>query len=349
MKNKNLWLSLIIAIGVVFLMTWVIPSTTYDDAGALTLGSINPTGVLDFFYYVSMLVAWFGQNVIFLISLAVFYGIINKTGALRNLVEKMASFFKKREKLFVLITASSFLLVSSITGINFPLLVFVPLFMGVILTLGFSKITALIATIASVMVGVIGSLYSNTLYDAIASYVEPGITFGWYKLALIIAGLVGINLYLFFTANIVKGKAKEEIDEEMLFIEKEEGPKHQKVWPLVIAFIVIFVLYVLGLTPWDSMFNYNGFTEFHTKLLEVSIGSFAIFKSILGAGSAAFGNWDIADASGLLMLISLIFVFVYKIKWVEVYKGIVSAITKLLPTIALVLLANLVFVMGSQS
>lgn len=349
MKNKNLWLSFIISIGVIFLLTWVIPSTSYDDAGALAAGAINPTGIWDIFYYISMLLSWFGQNFIFIMFLGVFYGVVSKTGALRSLVERIATCFKKREKLFLIVSSSFFILVASLTGISFPLLIFVPLVVGVILTLGFNKITALIATIAAILVGTMGSLYATTLYSAISSYVEAGITYGWYKFALIIAGLLIVGLYLHFTAKITKGKDKEEIDEEMLFIEKNEGPKKPKVWPLITAFSLLLVLFILGMTSWSSMYGFNGFTSFHTSLLDIKLGSFAIFKSILGASSAAFGTWDMADATTLISIITVILAFVYKIKWEEVYKGVISGITKLLPTAILVLLANIIFVTASQS
>ena len=349
MKNKNLWLSLLIFTGVMFLLTWVIPSTSYDDAGALTLGTINPTGVWDVFYYLSMLPSWFGQNFIFVLVVGIFYGVINKTGALRSLVERISTHFKKREKLFLLVCSSSFLLVASLTGIDFPLLVFVPLFMAVILTLGYSKITALVATIGSILVGIMGSLYSVTLYSAIASYVDTGITYGWYKFGLIIIGLLVTELYLYFKAVIQKGKNKEELNEEMLFIEKEEGPKKQKIWPLVTTFSLILVLYILGLTPWSYMYNFTGFSDFHTALTEVQIGNFAIFKSILGSSLASFGTWTISDAASLILIFTAVQVLAYKIKWEEAYKGVISGITKMLPTAVLVIVANLAFVMVSQS
>ena len=71
MKNKSLWLTLAITTGIVFLLTWVIPATSFSDAGVLTLGAISPTGIWDIFYYISMLVSWFGQNFIFVIMVCV--------------------------------------------------------------------------------------------------------------------------------------------------------------------------------------------------------------------------------------------------------------------------------------
>lgn len=349
MKNKNLWLSLLIFTGVACLLTWVIPSTNYSNSGELTGGAINPIGLWDVFYYISMLPAWFGPNFIFIIAFAVFYGVVNRTGALRVLVERIAKRFSKREELFLIISSSFFILVSSLTGINFALLAFVPLFAGVILTLGYNKITTLVATVASIIVGAMGSLYATTLYSAISTYVDKGITLGWYKLGLIVAGLVVVGLYLHFTTKNQKENDKDKIDEEMLFIEKGKGPKNQKVWPIITAFSLLFLLFVLGLTPWENMYGISFFSDIHTSLLGIKIGSFAIFKSFLGASLAAFGTWELSDATSTLLIMTVALILIYKVKWEEAYKSILASITKLLPTAILVLFANLAFVALSQS
>jgi uncharacterized ion transporter superfamily protein YfcC len=349
MKNKNLWLSFLIFVGFIFLLSWLIPATNYDSAGALTSGAISPTGIWDIFYYISMLPLWFGQNFVYVIIIAIFYGVISKTGALRALEEKVGDYFKKRERIFLIVSSSLFIILSSLTGINIALLIFIPLFMGIILSLGFNKITALMATIVPILVGTMGSLYSTFLYTALSGYVKEGISYGWYKFALIIAGLLIVNLYLFFTAKTGKGKDKEQIDEEMLFIEKIDGQKKTKIWPLITAFSVMLVLFILGLTPWASMYNFNGFADFNTKLLDIKIGSFAIFKSFLGTTTAAFGSWNISDAAALILLITLVLILIYRIKWAEVFKGAVDGIMRMLPVAVFVLVSNIAFIIVSQS
>jgi uncharacterized ion transporter superfamily protein YfcC len=349
MKNKNLWLSLIIFIGVAFLLTWVIPSTSADESGKLVLGQITSTGVWDVFYYISMLPLWFGQNFVYILVMAIFYGVVNKTGALRSLEERIVTRFKKREKLFLMVSSSLFILVTSLTGIYFPLLFFVPIFLGIILQLGFTKVTALIATIISILVGVMSSLYSTFLYSALASYVDPGIAYPWYKLALLVLGLAAVNGYLYFTAKTTKGKDKEQIDEEMLFIEKIEGQKNPKVWPIITAFSVIFVLLVLGVTSWSNMYGLDIFSKFHTWLTGLKIGNFAIFKSILGTSAAAFGAWTTTDVAALIGIVTVVLIFVYKVKWEEACKAAMSGIVKLLPVAIIVLLSNLAFIFVSQS
>jgi uncharacterized ion transporter superfamily protein YfcC len=296
-----------------------------------------------------MLPLWFGQNFVYIIIMAIFYGIVNKTGALKSLEERIIARFKKREKLFLIVSSSLFILVASLTGIYFPLLFFVPVFLGIILQLGFSKITALIATIISILVGVMSSLYSTFLYSALASYIDPGISYIWYKVALLVFCLVAVNGYLYFTAKAAKGKDKEQIDEEMLFIEKIEGQKKPKVWPIITAFSVIFVLLVLGLTSWSNMYKLDIFNNFHTWLTGLKIGNFAIFKSILGTSAAAFGTWTTTDVAALIGIATIVLIFVYKVKWEEACKAAMSGIIKLLPVAVIVLASNLAFIFVSQS
>ncbi|HHT38522.1 MAG TPA: hypothetical protein GXZ95_03820 [Mollicutes bacterium] len=348
MKNKKLWLTLIITIGIVFLLTWVIPSTSYGNGSELALGVVNPTGFWDVFYYLSMLPLWFGQNFIYILIVAIFYGVINYTGALRILEEKIVKFFKKKEKIFLLISSSLFIIVTSLTGINFPLMVFVPFIIGIVLLLGFNKITALITTVVSILVGTMGSLYSAVLYSALSNYMDNGIAYGWYKLGLILAGLVIVNLYLYFTSNIAKGKNKEQFDEEMLFIAKE-GQKKVKVWPLVTSFIILLVLLIIGMTPWSEAYNITIFEKIHQAIGSVKIGNFAIIKNIIGSSAAAFGAWDIFDMAALIGILTVAMIFAYKIKWQEAFKAAIDGITKMLPVAILVLLSNMTFVFVSQT
>ena len=349
MKNKNLWLSLLITIGVLFLLTWLIPSTSYGNGDELVLGTVNQTGIWDIFYYLSMLPLWFGQNFIYILTIGVFYGVINYTGALRNLEEKIVSLLKKKEKVFLIISSVLFTIVAGFTGISFPLMLFVPFVVGIILSLGFNKVTALMATIVPILIGTMGSLNSTVLFSAINGYVENGLSFPWFKLALILTGLATVILYLHFTAKIAKGKAKEEIDEELLFIEKKDGYKKAKIWPVITAFSVILGFLILGMTPWKELFNTNIFEEFHASVTELKIGDFAIIGSFLGTSVTAFGNWDIFDVTALIWIITIVLILVYKIKLRDGIKAAYDGIVKMLPVAIIVVLSNMAFVFVSQS
>ena len=55
MKNKNLLKTFGIALLVVFVLTWVIPTTTSGTNG-LKIGAITPTGFVDIFKNIEVLV-----------------------------------------------------------------------------------------------------------------------------------------------------------------------------------------------------------------------------------------------------------------------------------------------------
>jgi uncharacterized ion transporter superfamily protein YfcC len=349
MKNKKLWLTLIIFTGIVFLLTWIIPSTNLDESGKLVAGSINPVGAWDIPYFATMLILWFGQSFVYIAFMAVLYGIMSKTGALRVFEDKIVLFFKKKEKWFLIISATLFILLASLTGMSFPLLVFVPLFMGIILLLGFNKITAIMSTIVPILVGTMGSLYLSSFYSVLKSYLDKGISYFWYKVCLIVAGLIIVNLYLFFTSKVEKGKEKEVIDEEKLFIEKAENKKKVKVWPIITVFSLILVIFILGFTPWANMYKLDIFSDFNTWLTGIKIGSFAVFKSIFGSTLPVLGEWTITDGTVLIAILSIVLVPIYKIKWAEAGKTAGNAVVKMLPVALIVLFANMAFILVSQS
>jgi len=349
MKNKKLWIVFLITIGVVFLLTWIIPSTITNESGALVVDKINPVGIWDLFYYLSLQLAWFFPTTLFLIFTAIFYGVVNKTGALRYLTEKITSLIKNKEKIFVILLATFIIILTSLTGISYALMFFVPFLMAVLLSIGFSKVVSLISIIGSILLGYIGTFYATSLYLVIASYVEPGITYGVYKLVLVILGILVMGLYLYFCAKILKGKEKEEIDESILFIEKIPGKKKVKLWPIITALSVILGMFILGLTPWVEMYKLDIFTNFYNFLIEFELFGFPIFKSILGVTTPELGTWSLTETSILIAIVTFVMALIYKVKWDEVYDGIVSGIKKFLPTILFVTLASMTFTFLSQT
>jgi uncharacterized ion transporter superfamily protein YfcC len=81
----------------------------------------------------------------------------------------------------------------------------------------------------------------------------------------------------------------------------------------------------------------------------LKIGNFAVFKGFLGSSVLAFGTWTITEVTALIAILTLVLVFIYKIKWDEVYEGAVAGITRMLPVVALIVLSNIVFILVTQS
>ena len=76
---------------------------------------------------------------------------------------------------------------------------------------------------------------------------------------------------------------------------------------------------------------------------------FPIFKSILGVTTPELGTWSLTETSILIAIVTFVMALIYKVKWDEVYDGIVSGIKKFLPTILFVTLASMTFTFLSQT
>ena len=93
MKNKSIIKAVAIMVALTFLLTWVIPSATAGTE-SVTIGSIRPTGFADIFSSLDVIAYYFIRPSIFIIFVGMFYGVINKTGAFKAVVDKVVSLFK---------------------------------------------------------------------------------------------------------------------------------------------------------------------------------------------------------------------------------------------------------------
>ena len=82
MKNKSVLKAMGIILGITFLLTWIIPSTTVTNSG-LTLGSIAGTGFADIFSTIEILLIYFAKPAVFILFVGMFYQVASKTGALK--------------------------------------------------------------------------------------------------------------------------------------------------------------------------------------------------------------------------------------------------------------------------
>jgi len=66
-----------------------------------------------------------------------------------------------------------------------------------------------------------------------------------------------------------------------------------KVWPLLIVFVISFLVVLLGYINWVSSFGIKVFDEFYTTLSTgFKVGEVPVFGSIMGSYMKAFGAWD---------------------------------------------------------
>ena len=212
-KEKNSKYSLLKVLGITFLvfavLSWIIPAGSYNGS-TFTAGETDPVGLYGLFISPLYSFGIFVQYIVVFLAIGGLYGLMNKTGVYSKLVEGISHKFENKKVLFLIITMISFILLSSLVGSQVALFVFVPLFIAILMTLGYDKITSLAATVGSILVGVIGSTYgTGVVFKSFLNMdANSGILYKGVFLVLVSA------LYIFFILNKNKLLKKEVVVEE---------------------------------------------------------------------------------------------------------------------------------------
>lgn len=348
MKKHSLLKILGILLLVVVILSYILVGR-YGERSYIGLGDTLLNSLQSLYY--------FFDTALFILMVGGFYGVLSKTSAYKKLLDKIVTSVKPNSKKFLYATIIVFALVTSLTGMTLPLIVFVPFVISIILLLGYDKLVALTATIGSIMIGFIGGIfvtfrdpsnYYGVSYTTFDKFVGLSSNFSnvFPKLLLLLAGITLLIFYLSkHIKNVEAKKVKYELNDntDLLVTEVKGNYKNIKVWPLIVILSVMFVLLVLGLMPWNSLFNVTVFDKFHTWLTGLSIKKFTIFPNIISANFPAFGNWTSLGNYMMVMILLLVATFVVKLvskmKYDEMIDAFVEGMKKMVPTAALVIIA----------
>lgn len=157
MKRK-----LLKVIGISFLifvvLSWIIPVGTYSS-GSFSDSGVDPVGLIDLFNApIQSFITFVLYGVVFA-TIGGLYGVMEETGALGKVTDKMVSTWKNKRNGFVILTVILFVVLSSVTGLILPLFALVPLFAAVLFALNYDKVSVMAATVGSLLVGSIASTY----------------------------------------------------------------------------------------------------------------------------------------------------------------------------------------------
>lgn len=347
MKKHSLLKILALIVGVLLVLTWIIPVSQFSGT-EMAKADITRIGLFDIVNYPLLAFQFFIQMILFILVIGGFYGILNKTGKYTELVEKIAKLLKGKEIPFLVITAFVFAGLSSVFGFSLVLFIFIPFIVSIILLLGFDKVVAFLVTIVSVLVGIIGSTYN--LY--VTGYINQILTLDYgdqiiTKIALFVLAFV---LYIMFTVKYAKKVKKssrnsilEEKTEDVFLGEKQKGKTKKKVWPLVVILSLLFVVFFMGSVPWADAFNIDVFQKFNEWLLAWDVKDHTIFAYILGQ-IGELGTWYFAELTMILIIASIILAIVYRIKIDEAIDAFGEGIKKLLKTTVVMTLAMVVVI-----
>ena len=132
------------------------------------------------------------------------------------------------------------------------------------------------------------------------------------------------------------------IEEDVIMVPAKVNGKH-KIWPLVLTFSLLFVVFMLAFIPWAS-FKVESFNEFSQSVQQFTIFKFPIFAKILGIFNP-FGSWSITDLILPMALVILVLSLIYKVKLDDLFDGFIEGAKKALAPAVLVILIYSILVL----
>lgn len=125
----------------------------------------------------------------------------------------------------------------------------------------------------------------------------------------------------------------------------------------------MLVILILGLVPWNSLFEIEVFENFHTwltsltipefKLFGITFSEFPLFDNLISSSFAPFGEWTSINygnvgnqlmTMNLIVVLTVLLIICARVKFEDAVEGFVSGVKKMIPTALLVSLAYVVLV-----
>jgi uncharacterized ion transporter superfamily protein YfcC len=341
------------AIGIVFLvyvvLSWIIPGGSFSS-GEFTSSTTTPLGIGDLFLYpiATSIYQMFVLSALVVLVIGGLYGILNKTGVLASMVSKLAKMFKGKEKLFIVLTTIFYSLVSAFLNLTLPAFLLIPLSVAVLVTLGFDKIKAFLATFGAVLVGGIATAigYNMDGYNYVNYFlgVEIKSTIV-YSIILFVCVLAILLVFILKglkkpVKKVKKATKKEEEKEELIIpLYDAKAKAHKRPTAAVILFVVLVLVAFLSMFNW-SAFGITFFDDIYESITSFTVNDFAIFSKILGSISA-FGYWGNYELVMIVVMTSMLIAWVYKLSVKDAVDSFVEGLKEMLPVAVVVIMANI--------
>lgn len=328
MKKYNIFKVLTIVILLSMVLSYFIPASSIGYAG-MEKGTIMPVTFANMLSNSITTVNALVTTILFVLVIGVFYFVLKKTGRYETLVDNTASVFDTNRGLFVVITVLGLGLVTLFSGDILAMLIFVPFLYDVLSRLGFNKLSNILATIGSIILGFAGSTYTYYINQYMSLTVKDNLA------AKITIGLVGLVSIIAFI--LVFNKAKK-LDGEV------RKSTMKKMIPLYVTFILLFVFIVLGFVNWNAYFGFDGFEKFLENLRGAKVSEVSIFDAIVGSTVVPFGQWQSYNLGMLVVFTTIVLSLIYRLKINDFFEAFGEGLKKAFPYAIIVTLANVVLV-----
>lgn len=210
MKKHNTLKVVLIALAVAILLSWILPVASFYSSGyGFIDGGYAQVGLFDLSNYVITALSYFGYISLFVLIVGGFYGVLNRVGAYRTLLDKLAACFKGKEVVVLSIMMVLIAVLTSVCGLQLGLIVFFPMLVSLILLMGFDKVVAALTLVGSTMIGLLGTTYGYNNTGMITSILGNKFTDDMLvKCILLFLGLVLLILNTILYIRKSKNNAK---------------------------------------------------------------------------------------------------------------------------------------------
>lgn len=342
-KNNGLFKNILFILFEIVLITWFVPAGYFDNGQMSNVGMYS-VGFFDFFQLLfgTFEFAYFLQMLILIVSIGALYGVLSKTGKYRAWIEKIANNLKGKEFIFLVGVTIIVAGLTSVFDYGLALFIFFPLLISIILTMGYDKITAILATFGATLIGTIGSTINYNTAGIINEQLGKGLSNAiYYRIGLLVFSLAA----LIFVLYKAKRNSKKNEAEEIPFIGEKTSNKYS-VLPIIIIFGILFVLLVLGCTNWINTFNVSAFSNLNNKFTELKIGEFEV-HTLIGTISE-FGKWYYAEMGVMCILAALLIARFFRMKHTDTLAYMKDGAKKMLaPALLVVLCYSAVYFAGN--
>lgn len=341
MKKYDLLKVLGITFLIVALISWVVPAGYYSNGTYTSLEQVVPIGLYDLFRLPVISIVTFIQYGLLFLAIGGFYGVINKTGVYSKFIDSIVSKFKNKS-LFLTITIILFAILTSVIGSPNMIFILIPLFMAVLIRMGYSKITAFASTVGAMLVGQVGTTFAFS-------------TWGYFKYIFNISMtdliLVRSILLVMITALyviIIRKKSSKEISSKNKNEDKVDIPLHEErkgkkgVLPLVIMLVLTFAVLAVGTYNWYYSFEVEFFNSIYETVMTFEFLDMPIFKNILGSVSE-FGFFNNYDIMVILLISAFIIGWIYSLKLSEMVDGFIKGLKEMVKPSIYAMLSCVVF------
>ena len=129
---------------------------------------------------------------------------------------------------------------------------------------------------------------------------------------------------------VIKESVTGSADEDYLVPTRVEVT--HKVWPFVVGFILLFVLLVMAMITWgEGGFGIKLFEDATEAVKNFELFGFPIFGALYGTQSLqAFGSWTLIDMFFPIILLLILLIIIYRVKFDDVLDGAVAGAKKAL-------------------